>query len=669
MPMRSAQRTLAAGGAAPAEPLAPGAPVAGLPPGFLEIEAPRLAARCDQELAWRRQRLAQLEAQRGPGRILEEFNELSLRTGAFDDPLGVLQNAAPDPATRAAAQACLERLVPFGTELFQSTALHARVAAYTPQDPQDASYRQWLLEQFEDAGATLPPDARAEVKRIQDELATLGLRFQRNVNEVTVTVALTPAEVRGLGEDWLAARSRDEAGRVLVGMDYPSYGPFMEQAIDADARRRVWLQFQNRAGEPNLALMDRALELRSRLAQAYGHADYASFALRRKMAGTPQAVERFLDSVRGAVLEVEARELDELRREKALAAAQDSAAGPADRVERWDLAYLQQRIKRARYNIDQEALRACFPTDAAVRFVLHVAERIYGLRFVERDVPVWHARVRYLEVREAAAADDGAPLGAIYLDLYPRSGKFSHAAVFGVRRGSALAGQYPIKALVCNLHDKGLTPAELETLFHEFGHALHGVLSRARYADQSGTAVRQDFVEVPSMMFEEWARRAASLRALREVCPDCPPLDAQRIEDMAAARRFGAGIRYARQWLFAAYDLALHRGAPGDALEIWRRMEGSTALGHVAGTMMPASFSHLMGGYEAGYYSYMWSEVLALDMLSAFGDDLLDPAVGRRYRRCVLEPGGSRPPQDLVEEFLGRPPKPDAFFAEITGRR
>ena len=304
-----------------------------------------------------------------------------------------------------------------------------------------------------------------------------------------------------------------------------------------------------------------------------------------------------------------------------------------------------------------------------MRFVLHVAQQLYGIRFVERAVPAWHAEVRYLEVREAAAQGEGALLGAIYLDLFPRAGKFSHAAVFGVRRGSTLAGQHPIKALICNLHHRGLTPAELETLFHEFGHALHGVLSQARYADQSGTAVRQDFVEVPSMMFEEWARREVSLRGFAEVCPQCPALSAELIQRMAAARRFGAGIRYARQWLFAAYDLALHSGAPGDALQIWQRMEGATALGHVAGTMMPASFSHLMGGYEAGYYSYMWSEVLALDMLSAYGANLLDGAVGRRYRRSVLEPGGSRPPQELVEELLGRAANSDAFFAEITGRR
>jgi thimet oligopeptidase len=408
------------------------------------------------------------------------------------------------------------------------------------------------------------------------------------------------------------------------------------------------------------------------------------------MAGSPQAVAEFLQSVKAAVDRVEGRELEELRQEKAVVTglARDASSGGAAhegvRLDRWDIAFLQQRLKRSRYQVDQEALRAYFPTDAAVRFVMHVAEQLYGIRFVARDAPAWHTDVRYFEVLEQQPESPVAPagarvgsgagaraqaLGAIYLDLFPRAGKFSHAAVFGVRRGSTLAGQHPIKALICNLNDKGLTPAELETLFHEFGHALHGVLSRARFADQSGTAVRQDFVEAPSMMFEEWARREVSLRGFAQVCPQCPRLSSRQIEQMAAARNFGAGIRYARQWLFAAYDLALHTGAPGSALPIWERMEGATRLGHVPGTMMPASFSHLMGGYEAGYYSYMWSEVLALDMLSAFHGNLLDPVVGRRYRHCILEPGGSRPPQDLVEEFLGREPNSEAFFAEITGQR
>jgi thimet oligopeptidase len=654
-------------GAAPVSDAAAASSAASLPPGFSVMSAHEIAIRCDEELEHRRKQLEQMERRVGPGHILDEFNALSLRTGGFDDPLAVLQNAATDPATRAAALACLEKLVPFSTELFQSTKVYARVKAFKATHPEDQAYQRLLLENFEDAGAALPEDAREQVKDIQDELGTLGLRFRKNVNDVSTTVAVTPAEAEGLPDEWRAARARDPSGNLLVSLDYPSYGPFMEMAASADARRRVWTAFQNRAAPQNLALLDRALVLRSQLAQVYGYPDFATFSLRRKMAGSPKAVADFLLSVKSAVDAVEARELDDLRQEKAAL-----LGVPAElvRVERWDVAFLQRRIQLARFHVDPEALRAQLPTEAATRFVMRIAEKLYGIRFVARDVATWHPSVRYYEVHEALAnGDPGALIGGIYLDLYPREGKFSHAAAFGIRNGSVLANQHPIKALVCNFNSRGLTPGELSTLVHEFGHVLHGVLSRTRYADQSGTAVRWDFVEVPSLMFEEWARQAQSLAVFAEVCPECAPLTAQQIDQIGAARQFGAGMRYARQWLFASYDLALHTGSPKSALATWEQMETASRLGHVPDTAMPASFTHVMGGYEAGYYGYMWSEVLALDMLSAFHGNLLDPVVGRRYRRTVLEPGGSRPPQDLVEEFLGRKPSPDAFFAEITGKR
>ena len=210
---------------------------------------------------------------------------------------------------------------------------------------------------------------------------------------------------------------------------------------------------------------------------------------------------------------------------------------------------------------------------------------------------------------------------------------------------------------------------ELETLLHEFGHVLHGVLSKTRYADQSGTSVKRDFVEAPSQMFEEWARREEALELLAQICPDCPRLTSAQIEQLDSARKYGQGTRYARQREYAAFDMKLHTGVPPAAMPTWAELEGKTRLGHVDGSLFPATFGHLMGGYAAGYYGYMWSEVLALDMLSAFDGKLMSPDVGRRYRQTILASGGQRPPQALVEAFLGRKPTSDAFYAEITGRR
>ena len=202
------------------------ASAAELPPGFSVMSAHEIAVRCDEELEHRRSQLERMERHAGPGHILDEFNALSLRSGGFDDPLSVLQNAAPDKETRAAALACLEKLVPFSTELFQSTKVYARVQAFKATHPEDQAYRRLLLENFEDAGASLAQEQRARVKVIQDELNTLGLRFRKNVNDVATTIPLTPQQVEGLSDDWRAARSRDAAGNFLVTLDYPCYGPF-----------------------------------------------------------------------------------------------------------------------------------------------------------------------------------------------------------------------------------------------------------------------------------------------------------------------------------------------------------------------------------------------------------------------------------------------------------
>ena len=632
--------------------------------------------RCDLELASARAAIAALAKDRRPARLLPDLNRLQQRVGAFSNPVYLLANVAVDKATRDAAQQCIEKLSPLSTELYQSVPLFQRVQALKPADGVDRRYREELLENFEDSGASLPADKRARAKAISDELDVLGLAFQKAVNEDPTTVTLTVAEAAGLPEAWLAARKRDAAGNLVLGMNYPTVVPFFSNATSEDARRKVWTAFQNQGGVANLERLDKGLKLRFELAQLHGQPDFATMALKRRMAQTPKAVEDFLTGVREAVAQGEQRELGELRAEKAALLSQ-TAGKPVDevqvQVQRWDTTYLQERLKRSRYAIDQEKLRAYFPTDKAVAFSIKVAERLYGIRFVAAKVPVWHPDVRYYDVFEAAGTNAkngrGAFIGGVYLDLSPREGKYNHAAAFPVVPGSRLSGQKPASVLVTNFNPQGLDHDELETMLHEFGHVLHGVLSTTRYIDQAGTSVKRDFVEAPSQMFEEWARRPETLAVFAEVCPDCPRLSAEQLQQLDRARKFGRAMRYSRQWQYASYDMRLHTGAPKPALDTWVALEKSMPLGYVEGTLFPAAFGHLMGGYAAGYYGYLWSEVMALDMLSAFQGKLMDPATGRRYRELILSRGGEVAPLAMVEAFLGRKPSTEAFFAEITGRR
>ncbi len=629
--------------------------------------AATIDARCDGELAKVRAMQRAIELRKGAGPVLTELNRLSIAYADFVNPVYFLQNVSPDKAVRDAAQTCLEKLLPFETELYQSEAVYRRVKELKPADAIDTQYQRDLIEKFEDGGAALSPDKRKRAKEISDEIEKMALQFSKNVNEDPTKTVLTPAEAAGMPESWLAARKRDAEGNLVLGLDYPTVIPFLQLATSEAARKKVWLSKQREGGMPNIELLDRALKLRYELAQLHGLPDYATYVLKRRMALTPAAVYDFLGKVKGAVDQLESRDLDELRADKAQFAGTPLEA---TRLYRWDLPFHQERLRKARYQIDQEALRAYFPTDKSIQYTLKLAEDLYGVRFAERRVPTWHEDVRYFDVfNRTADGQPGAFVGGVYLELYPREGKYNHAAAFPIRSVSTLGQRTPVSALVTNFNRKGLDHDELETLLHEFGHVLHGVLSKTRYADEGGTSVRRDFVEAPSQMFEEWARREEPLALFAQICPECPRLSSEQIARLDAARKFARGLYFMRQWEYAMYDMKLHTGQPPEALAAWIEIEKQMRLGYVEGSLFPAGFGHLMGGYSAGYYGYMWSQVLALDMLSAFQGKLLNPAVGRRYRETILANGGQREPQALVEAFLGRKPTSDAFYAEIVGKR
>ena len=627
------------------------------------LDASAVERTCASVLERARKEVASMEKKAGPAGFLDEWNRLQI--GLEDiNAIYLLGSVSPDKAVRDAAEPCLVKLTAFNTDVFQNERLFKRVRSLKPVGAHQAKLRKDLVEGFEDSGVALPPDKRARAKAIIDKIEQLRQEFDRDIRDDPTRVTVKPEEMEGMPASYLKANegTRDKDGNYVLTLQYPSYFPFMTNAKSEDARRRFYVAKLSEGGSKNLDLMYEIFKLRQELAGLYGLRSYAQYSLRRKMAGTPEAVNKFLADVKDKVTELERQEIEELRAEK----AKETGKSVADtKVNRWDVSYFQERIRKSRYSIDQEELRKYFPTDKAVDFVLAVSSRLYGVKFQEVKVPAWHPDVRYFDVLDAKT---GAFVSGFYLDLFPREGKYGHAAAFPVRGVSTRAKRTPLSALVTNFNKEGLDHGELETLFHEFGHVLHGVLSKAEYNSHAGTSVKVDFVEAPSQMFEEWARREQTLAVMKEVCPQCPQLTPDEIARLDSARKYGRGTRYARQWLFATFDMALST-EPQPPLAVWTRLEGATPLGHVEGTMFPASFSHLTAQYGAGYYGYMWSEVLALDMLSAFKRDMLDPKVGRRYRDEILSQGGQREEMDMVRRFLGRDPSPEAFFAEITGKR
>jgi len=680
-------------------------------------DAAALNAAAGAALADARRRLAVIERLPleavTPESVLDAWDGIAMMLEDAYGAISLLNSVHPEADVRDAGDRALIDESVFMTELFQNEQLYERVRRVVPRTNAQKQLQKDLIEAFEDSGVSLPAKKRDRFKVISERITELAQEFSKNVRENKTVVTFTPDECDGMPQSYLDRVPRDERGNIVVGFDYPDYVPFMSNASNAEARKRYYAANMNRGTERNLEILDEIVALRKEIADLYEVPSFAHYVTKRRMVENPETVTRFLDDVKNGVTEAELRDLRQLA---ALKAELTGVPVEQARIERWDVVYYRERLREQRYAVDQEALRAYLPTLPTLHWMLDITERLYGISFSPATVPVWHEDVMYYDVDDAAT---GERIGGIYLDLYPRADKYKHAAAWPVRGVSRKAGRKPISVLVTNFDRVGLTHSELETLLHEFGHVMHGVLSQTEYNQHSGTSVERDFVEAPSQMYEEWASRMESLALMRNHCTTCPMIDESLVQRIRAAAKFGSGVDYGRQLLYASFDMALsgegvgsresgvgektsepsptpdtrlpnHVGSrePGagvgsaassptpdprhptpesHSLRLWKQMEGATPMGYVEGTSFPGTFEHIASGYAAGYYGYMWAKVIALDLISAFGPDVMNAATGRRFRELILSRGSEEPARDLVERFLGRPVSSDAFFAEIRG--
>jgi thimet oligopeptidase len=630
-------------------------------------DAAQVDADCQRMLAdlkLQREALAQMRSQ--PGReLLIAFDALARRAQATLGPMGLLSAVHPEKAVRDACDACDLAFQAFISEFNQDPRLFALLGQMQPQDEIDRGYRRDLVEAFEDAGVALAPAAQARVRELNTEITERSQEFERRVREDQTKVAFTAGELTGVPHALWHAAPRDAKGRYLLGVDEAIAIPVLQGAESAVARERMWRALYAIGGEANLQTLAQLATLRREYAKLFGFDSYADLVLRRRMVQREADVQAFLASVKDAV---RARELADLAELRAAKARHLHTPLEATTLQRWDVAFYLERTRRARFKVEQEKFRAALPPDAALKFLFNLAHTLFGITFTPAVQTLWHPDVRAFELRDEAQQ---VLLGTLYVDLFPRDGKVgSGAFVAPIRDASTLVGQRPAAALVTNLDRKGLTLDDLsQTLLHEFGHALHALLSQTRYAGQGGTNVKLDFVEAPSQMLEDWVYEPRVMALYAQGCPRCKPVSPDLLARADRARHFGDGVAYARQHLYASYDLAVHGKADSparDPMAIWVAMEGATPLGHVRGSRLPASFGHIASGYAAGYYSYLWSLVLAADLRTAFAADRLDAATGDRYRRTILENGGQVPPAELMQQFLGRPSDSRAFFKMLA---
>ncbi len=606
--------------------------------------------------------------------VLELFNDLDAALGDAGTTANLMAEVHPDPAVRSVADEVEQQVSKLDTEISLDVDLFDVVARLEPlaeNDELDAGEQRFLervLRGFRRSGVDTDDQTRTRIARLNEELVKVGQEFGRNIREDVRSIEISPERLGGMPSDWVADHAPAENGLVTITTDYPDAIPFRTFCTDAPARAELTVASLNVGWPENDAVLQRLFELRAELSGLLGFSDWADYDARVKMIGTGKAIPAFIDKITEAASASGAAD-------KAVLVAQRDSDAPELAGEEFtaaDLMFYAEQVRRTRFDVDAQLVRTYFDESAVRQGLLDITSELFGVRYGAVDTPVWHESVSAYDVylEQDTAAGEGEPelLGRIYLDLFPRAGKFKHAAQFTLVTG--LEGcQLPEGVLVCNFPTGLMEHDQVVTLFHEFGHLLHHVLAgRHRWYRFSGVATEWDFVEAPSQLLEEWAWDAAVLaRFARNAAGE--PIPADVVAKMKAAEEFGKGYLARTQMFYAAMSYYFHVERPADITAKTAELQSRYSLfPYIEGTHMPCSFGHLHG-YATGYYTYMWSLVIAKDLLSAFDPhDLMDPAIATRYRDTVLVPGGTADAADLVENFLGRSYSFESFETWLNER-
>ena len=616
-------------------------------------------------LARARDLLERLVAVAGPRTVsntLVLYDDLMRELDRAASATGLIQKVHPDSTLRQAADRSDRRVSALATEISLDRRVFDAIGAtdLTGADPATRHYVGRILRDFRLAGVDRDDATRARVKALREELVVIGQEFDRNIRDDVRTIEVASAiELEGLPPDYIAAHAPGPDGRIRLTTEYPDVFPVLTYARSDELRRRVRAEFDNRAYPANMAVLDRLIARRDELARLLGFASWADSAVADKLVGSAANASAFIDRVVAASEEAADREYRTLLRRK----RQDDPAAAG--IGRWETAYLRELVRRSDYDFDSQQVRPYFPYERVKQGVLDLSARLFGVTFRRMaDPPVWHPSVEGWEMLE-----NDELVGRFYLDMHPRTGKFGHAAHFRIRTGTS-DGALPESALVCNF--PGGTPGEpglmdhgdVETFLHEFGHLMHSLLARQRWNGVSGVRTEWDFVEAPSQMLEEWSWDPTVLAGFARHHETGEPIPAELVRRLQRATRFGRALDVRTQMAYARISLSLYDRPPAEVDTdsiVDAVTRAYTPVPPVPGTHMQASFGHL-NGYSAFYYTYMWSLVIAKDLFSRFDrSDLFAAEPARRYRRLILEPGGSAPAARLVEDFLERPCRFDAW--------
>ena len=592
--------------------------------------------------------------------------------------IGLLSQVHPEPRVRDAAIDATQKFNDWGVSVDYRKDVYKAVKSFAATNPklqgEDKRLFEDQMRSYKRAGLDLPEDKQKEVENLRKELGKTETLFQINLNNAAAPVKLSRAEFEGVPDSLLGKfRTGEEEYSVDANVTF-QFLLVMENAANEETRKKVYLARDNRAREKNLANLKKMIQLRSEIARTLGYGSWADYETEVRMAKNGATALAFLERLKTGLEPRFRAELDEFKRIKAA-----SKGSTTPEVNIWDWWYCAEKLRQEKYQVDAEALRVYFPYEKVLQGMFNIYERIFGIQIQEVNPPSKYSP----DLRLYAVIDknSGAPLGMFYMDMFPRAGKYNHFANFSIIDGKRLEdGRYqrPTTSLICNFPPPAkdgpslMTHEDVTTIFHEFGHAMHAILTQAKYVRFAGTNVPQDFVEAPSQMLEyfTWDKKVLDSFAAdyRDPSKKIPP---EILTQLRAADLATKGCFYRRQLSFAILDLTLHSGLTADQLNdlnaFSNKILGEVFLPPDPGTATVASFGHITN-YSAGYYGYAWADAIASDMASVFQrapDGFLDTKIGRKLRDEIYAQGNSRDVSISIEGFLGRKQSIEPFLKHV----
>ncbi|KAG5362880.1 Saccharolysin [Yarrowia sp. B02] len=552
-------------------------------------------------------------------------------------------------------------------------------------DPEYIRAIEKMYKGYVRSGLGLPEETRKKVEALNKRKGELAIKFANNLSNDTSFIAFTAEELEGVPKDVTDGFEKTEEGKLKMTFQYPDLFPVLRSAKNADVRKRAFIGDQNRVKDLNTPLLKETVEIRTKLANLLGYRHHCDYVLEDRMAKKYENVMPFLEDLKERIKPQGQKDIAELLPiKKADYEAQGKSADYKDVLYVWETRYFLNKLLEDQFKIDQEKIAEYFPLQNVLDKSLAFFENLFSLKFVEtpkNEASTWHEDVKQYAVWKYDTAEP-VFVGWFYLDLHPRPNKYGHAANFGIGPGYTDlkdgSRTYPTTSLVCNFTKPTaekpslLKHSEVTTFFHELGHGIHDLMGTTKLSRFHGTSVSWDFVECPSQMLEFWTWEPEQIKHFSAHYKDGSKMSDETIKSLVDTKHVCDGLHYLRQVHFAMFDFGLHnkgiKDAPADLDKTWNDLREEIALVNNDGESMAgySTFGHIMGGYDSGYYGYLWSEVFAADIYyTRFKDDPMSTKSGLDYRKAILDRGGSRDEIEGLKEVLGREPNNDAFLKEL----